>query len=85
MASRNTVTSWYGGISPPDYPEEHEMADSKPGVRAVQAQHRFAGVSDRALCACGWQSPHRVGSVAVARERHRQHRDEVVAAWRAEQ
>lgn len=60
------------------------MAATKPGVNAVKAQHRFAGVSDRALCACGWASQHRVGSTAVARERHRQHRDEVVAAWRAQ-
>lgn len=60
------------------------MAANKPGVRAVQAQHRFAGVTDRAHCACGWESEHRVGSVQVARERHRQHRDAVVAAWKGQ-
>jgi hypothetical protein len=59
-------------------------ATPKPGVRAVQAQHRFAGVTDRALCSCGWESEHRVGTTAVARERHRQHRDAAVAAWRAQ-
>lgn len=57
----------------------------KPGVNAVKAAHAFAGVPvDRARCSCGWESKMRVGRVEVGRSVHRSHRDEVVAAWRAQ-